>query len=103
MEHETSLAVRVKPNAKKNEFLGFSDNTMSLKIAAPPVDGKANAELVRFLSSLLGIPKSRISVRKGATGRNKLLNLGGITAEELEEKLDRMAQEKDHPGQPKLL
>jgi hypothetical protein len=58
-----------------------------LKIAAPAVEGKANKELVEFLSEILSVSKSRITIEKGATGHRKLIALEGITQAAAEERL----------------
>jgi uncharacterized protein (TIGR00251 family) len=69
------LALKITPNAKCSELLGWEEGVLKLKIAAPAVDGKANAELVRFLAATLGVPKSQIVILKGETARNKLLEV----------------------------
>jgi uncharacterized protein (TIGR00251 family) len=83
-EEETRISIRVQPNAKKNEVLGFRDGILHIRIAAPPVKGKANKELVDYLSDILGIAKSRIEVEKGAAGKNKLVGISGINRERVE-------------------
>jgi uncharacterized protein len=60
---------------------------LRLKIAAPPEKGKANQELTNFLSRLLDVQKSSISIVKGETGRNKLISIEGLNAEEVAERL----------------
>lgn len=66
------LALKIIPNAKRSEIVGWEDGVLKVKIAAPAVEGKANTELVRFLAETLGVPKSRIVILKGETSRNKL-------------------------------
>ena len=72
-----SLCVHVQPNAKRSEAVGLHGGALKVKIAAPPVDNKANAELIDFLSKSLGIPKSAIVVRRGATSRRKVVEIKG--------------------------
>ena len=58
-----------------------------LALAAPPVDGKANQECVRFFAELAGVPKSRVRIVSGATSRMKIVDVEGVTQEELEKRL----------------
>lgn len=78
-----SLTVRVQPDARRNEIVGLHGDALKIKVAAPAVDNKANAALVAFLAETLGLPKSAIAVRRGATSRRKLVEIagdGGLTA-----------------------
>jgi len=77
-EHQTKLDVRVQPNAGHNEVTGFREGVLHVKIAAPPVRGRANQELIKYLSSILGIARKRITIQKGITGRKKLVNIEGL-------------------------
>ena len=72
------IQVRVSPNAAKNEVTGYIEGVLRIKIAAPPVEGKANRELVSYLSRLLKISKGSVSVIKGQTARNKLVAIEGL-------------------------
>lgn len=70
------LTVRVQPKASKDEIIGPCDDgqggqSLKIRITAPPVDGKANAHLVKFLAKSFGVAKSRVQVAAGETGRNK--------------------------------
>jgi uncharacterized protein (TIGR00251 family) len=76
------LAVKVTPNAGRNVISGFKDGVLQIKIAAPPDKGKANKELIDFLSERLGIKKSAITIVKGHTSRNKIIDIEGINREE---------------------
>lgn len=70
------LGVQVKPNARTTRVVGWADErTVIVAVAAPPVDGKANAELVRFLAETLGVPRSSVSVEHGGGGRSKRIAL----------------------------
>jgi uncharacterized protein len=77
----------VHPGAHKNELLGFKKGALEVKISAPPEKGKANQELIEFLSKRLGLPKSRITLLKGQASRLKLLVIEGVTQAELEQRL----------------
>ena len=81
------IGVRVHPSATKTEVVGFIDGVFQVRVAAPPVKGKANRELIAFLSQLLGIGKSRISITKGHTIRNKLITISGLSREEIVKRL----------------
>jgi uncharacterized protein (TIGR00251 family) len=75
------LALKVTPGARKNEILGWEDDypqvgrVLKLKIAAPPVEGKANKEIILFLAKALGIPRSAVEVVHGTSGRIKLVEI----------------------------
>jgi uncharacterized protein (TIGR00251 family) len=75
------LALKVTPGAKKNEILGWEDDypqvgrVLKVKIAAPPVEGKANKEIVLFLAKALRVTKSSIEVIHGTSGRIKLVEI----------------------------
>ena len=88
-EKPVRIAVQGHPGAKRNEVIRFEEGMWHLKIAAPPTEGKANKELIEFLSEILDISKSRITIDKGATGHRKLISLEGITKETAEERLGK--------------
>jgi uncharacterized protein (TIGR00251 family) len=70
----SALAVRVTPRASRNEVVEMlEDGTIKVRLAAPPVDDQANQALIEFLSDILGVPKSRLDIVAGATGRDKLV------------------------------
>lgn len=71
----TKLSVRVIPNASKNEVAGKDGGTWRIRLAAPPVDGKANDALIEFLSDVLDLPKSDISIIKGHASKQKILDI----------------------------
>ncbi len=78
-EEGTRLNLRVSPGAKHTSIAGtYGDRAIRLKVAAPPADGKANAEVERFLASLLGIPRSEVTVTRGASSRDKVVVVGGL-------------------------
>lgn len=70
------LTVEVKPNAHETRVVAWKDaRTVVVAVAAPPAEGKANTELVRFLAKQLNIAKSLIEIKRGAGGRVKHLAL----------------------------
>lgn len=80
---QARLEVQVQPNAGRNAIVAFSENVLRVKIAAPPVEGKANQELIKYLSNLLNIRKSNISIDRGHTGRRKMVTISGIDSNDL--------------------
>ena len=76
------IAVRVQPNAARNQVVGLADDILRLKIAAPPVKSQANREIVDFLSQQLGIGKDEISIVRGHTSRSKFIAIDGISRQE---------------------
>ncbi len=75
------IALKVTPGARKNEILGWEEDypqigrVLRVKIAAPPVEGKANKEIVTFMAKTLGITKSTVELLHGSTGRIKLIQV----------------------------
>jgi uncharacterized protein (TIGR00251 family) len=81
------LPVRAMPRASKNEIQGLHGDALKVRLQAPPVEGKANQALIRFLSEALNIPRSQLSIASGETGRNKAVLITGITKQQLIERL----------------
>jgi uncharacterized protein YggU (UPF0235/DUF167 family) len=81
------IAVKVHPRAKRTRLAGKLGEAYKLDIAAPPVDNKANEEVLRFFANLAGVPKSRAHILQGKTGAFKIIEIDGISQEELKEKL----------------
>jgi len=75
---QTNITVQVQPNARRNEVLGFEDGVLHLRIAAPPVKGEANRQLIDFLSRLLGVSKGSIAIEKGLASRKKVVAIEGL-------------------------
>ena len=71
-----ALAVRVTPRASRNEIVEMlDDGTIKVRLAAQPVDDEANTALLEFLAEILGVPKSRLDIVAGETGRDKLISV----------------------------
>jgi hypothetical protein len=62
-------------------------DAVKIRLAAPPVDGAANEELVRFLAERLGLPRSAVTIATGARGRRKIVRIAGLTAAEARQRL----------------
>lgn len=69
------LPVKVRPNARATAVTGWDGDTVCIAVAAPPVDDRANAVLVRFLARTLGVPRRDVTIRRGATSRTKHVEL----------------------------
>ena len=87
-ERRVTVLVQIQPNASRNSIVGMSGDVLRLKVAAPPVEGKANQELIKFLSKYLHIRKSDISIEKGLTGRIKTVTIYGIEHDQLAKLLE---------------
>jgi len=72
-----TLTLHIQPGAKKTEFAGLHGDALKIRLAAPPVDGKANEALVRFLADVLDLPKSAVTLKSGQTSRRKVLEVTG--------------------------
>lgn len=81
------LAVQVTPRAKKTEVCGVRNHRIAIRLNAPPVDGKANRELVRLLRELFRVPKSGITIVAGETSRVKTVQIAGIAPGEASQRL----------------
>ena len=69
------LRVKVKPNARASSLEQAPDGSWLAKLKAPPVDGKANAELIALLAAHFRVPKAAVTIKAGASGRNKLVRI----------------------------
>jgi uncharacterized protein (TIGR00251 family) len=87
-EKSARITVRVQPNAKHTEVVRFEDGILHIKIAAPPVKGKANAALLSFLSDILGVSRSRLSIERGTTSRMKVIAIEGLDLDEVRRRID---------------
>jgi uncharacterized protein (TIGR00251 family) len=81
------LTVKVHPRAKRSAIAGRMGDAWKLSLAAPPVDGKANEECVRFFAELAGVPRSRVRIVMGLTSRIKVVEIEGVPQEDLERRL----------------
>ena len=82
------IRLRVSPGAKRSSLDGgYGENSLKLRVAAPPVNGKANAEAERFLTKTLGVPRSEVAVVRGASGRDRAVLVRGAAVGELREAL----------------
>jgi uncharacterized protein (TIGR00251 family) len=75
------LEVLVQPRASRSRVVGEHDGRVKIQLAAPPVDGEANAALQAFLADVLGVKKAEVALLAGETGRRKRVRIAGVTAE----------------------
>ena len=71
------LTLHVQPGAKRTEFAGLHGDALKIRLAAPPVDGKANEALIKFVAETLKLPKSAVTLKSGQTSRRKVLEISG--------------------------
>ena len=81
------VTVKVHPRAKRSAVTGRFGEAWKLDLAAPPVDGKANDECVRFFAELAGVPRGRVRIVTGLTSRMKVVEIEGVAQVELERRL----------------
>jgi uncharacterized protein len=79
--------VHVQPRAKRSEVAGRHGDALKVRLAAPPVDGAANEELVRFLAETLGVPRRAVRIVGGLTARRKTVEIEGLSGESAMERL----------------
>lgn len=74
------LTLHIQPAAKKTEVVGVYGDALKIRLAAPPIDGKANAALVKFIAAQLGVSKNSVTLISGDTARAKRLRVVGVDA-----------------------
>ena len=75
-----TLTLHIQPGAKKTEIAGLHGDALKIRLAAPPVDGKANAALLEFVAGRLGLARSTLSLKSGQTSRRKVLEIAADEA-----------------------
>ncbi len=75
-----NLLVHVQPRAKTTEIVGWHGDAIKIRVAAPPAEGAANDELLRFLAQQLSIARTQLRLGAGATGRRKRVEVTGLDA-----------------------
>lgn len=89
-EEQATFVVQVKPNASQNKVVRFKDGVLHLRIAAPPVKGKANQELIKFLSDILEISKNNLTIEKGMTNKRKVIVIDGLSQNQVVRQLEKL-------------
>jgi uncharacterized protein len=77
----------VTPGARRSELAGVADGRLRVRLAAPPVEGRANDALVRYVADLLGVRRDAVALTAGARSRRKLLTITGVTLPEARRRL----------------
>ena len=80
-----TFSVKVVARASKNQIVGREGDAVKVRLKAPPVDGKANEALVKFLAETLGVTRSQIEIVAGHASRHKVVRIEGVTVNQLEE------------------
>jgi len=80
--------VHVVPRARTTDVAGRHGDALKIRLAAPPVDGAANEELVRFLAERLAVPRSAVTIAAGHTGRRKTVKIAGVETADVLRTLD---------------
>ena len=80
-----TFSVRVVPRASRSEVVGLHDGAMRIRVAAPPVQGAANLELVRFLAKRLNVPRASVTLVSGANSKKKIIHVANPSAVAREE------------------
>jgi uncharacterized protein (TIGR00251 family) len=75
------LAIHVQPGAKRSEVVGLYGEQLKIKIAAPAIDGRANAALIEFIAERLDIARTSVKIVRGEGSRAKLVTIAGRTAQ----------------------
>ncbi|XP_032686798.1 UPF0235 protein C15orf40 homolog [Odontomachus brunneus] len=86
-EGNIAIKIQAKPGAKCNNITDISNEAVGVAISAPPTEGEANAELVKYLASIFGLRKSDVSLDRGSRSRQKVVTVTGITVDQVLEKL----------------
>jgi uncharacterized protein len=81
------IAIRVTPGSRRNEVIGWSGDELRIRLRAPPMEGRANEALRRFLAQQLDIPHSAVEIIAGITSRRKRLRFTGMSEQELKRRL----------------
>ncbi|HYT96357.1 MAG TPA: DUF167 family protein [Casimicrobiaceae bacterium] len=74
-EGAITLTLHVQPGAGRSEFAGLHGDALKLRLGAPPLEGKANAELIRFLADTFGVPQRNVLLLRGETSRAKIVRV----------------------------
>lgn len=80
-ERGALVTVQVQPGSSRTECVGIHGDAIKIRLAARPIDGAANDELIRFIAERCAVPRANVQLRTGATGRRKRLVVQGVTAE----------------------
>lgn len=83
------LRIHAQPGAKRSEVAGLHGDALKIRLAAPAMEGRANAALLAFVSERLGLPRAAVELRSGQTSRQKMLLVSGASVDEVRRLLSR--------------
>src|SRR2546429_5890261 len=84
-----TLSLRVQPRASRNAVVGWTGDTLNVRLTAPPVEGAANVACLEFLADLLDLPQSQLEILRGSRPRTKVIQITGLTRDEVRARLGR--------------
>ena len=84
-----TIRIKVQPRAPRTEIVGEHDGAIKLRVAAPPIDGKANEECRRFLAKLFDVSATSVEIISGDSSRDKVIRISSISARRVLEALGR--------------
>jgi uncharacterized protein (TIGR00251 family) len=82
------FAIKVHPRAKRERISGVLGDALKVELTAPPVDGRANEACIRFFVDLFNVPRSSVIIASGASSRNKVVRVTGISAKSVNRLLE---------------
>lgn len=85
------LKVRVQPKASRNQVAGYDEDTLRLRVTAPPAEGKANAGVIALLAKTLGVSKSKLQIIRGQSSRDKIVSVDTLTEQEVRQRVEAAA------------
>lgn len=80
----TLIRIHVQPRASKNELTGIHEKCLKLRLTAPPVEGEANKECIKFIAKLLKVPKSAVQIVQGEKSRRKTLLVKNLSPQKVQ-------------------
>jgi uncharacterized protein (TIGR00251 family) len=95
IDRRTRLMLRVSPGAKRSTVVGRHGEAWKIRVAAPPLDGRANLSLETFLATVLEVGRDQLRIVTGASGRDKIVEVAGRDADEVDRLLAAAANGKD--------
>src|SRR5438552_6551831 len=78
-----TLSLRVQPRASRNAVVGWTGDSLNIRLMAPPVEGAANASCLKFLADLLDVPSLQLAILHGERSRQKVVRITGLSQEEV--------------------
>lgn len=90
---ECRLALKAIPNAPRNAIVGWLGDALKVKVHAPALEGRANAELCEFLADALELPRRAVTVAHGDTSRQKVVHIAGRSLADVKVRVDRLLAE----------